>query len=263
MARKTATKKTAPTPRQPAKTLRFSFPCTPAQWVGFDADAIADHSDAVRTAPHLLKLALPPASSKQRSSDGTLKILCVMPEIEPSIKAVDDLSDIAAEAEPDQAEQRWRQYKLALQRQLQHRFADHAALCSGVTVDIVPTDVDIEDDGFHVAMPDSLPNRHVDAADYDLVFIDADYRTGKLSRAVADAVEHCAASTVYYLANVSTATGQTLPQTLSAMVSVVAAAIEQRRRQVVMEWAAPLPCVAAVGEDDAAVDAAVLKWARR
>lgn len=259
MARKAATKKTISTPAPQSRQPRAYVP--PASRP-FNADALADHSDMIRSAEHLRPLALPPASTPQPRNTSTIRVLCVMPEVEPTYKVADEFEETDGPQYTFENQQLKRRQRLA-EKQLQHRFANHLEQSTGIAVDLVPTDNDVEDDGLYVAMPDKQPNRRAIVTNYDIIFVDADYRTGKLSRAVADALSSVSPERIYYVDNVLKANKQTVPQTLSALVAVVQAEIARRAAQVPMPWAAPLPTLPAVDEDDAAVDAAILKWARR
>ena len=248
--RKPATKPVAALPRRSARYASQPFCPNP-----FDADAIAEHSDAVRSAPHLASLGLPAVAVPKPG----FRILCVMPDLETPHKVwehfaaqADDLSDVLVDAtdeaekaayEAEQAARRRRD--IAADFNLQLRVMKLAET-PGFTVDIVAERECAVLDVYELRLAD----RFVDPATYDVIFIDADDRQAR-------ALERCGAKRVVLVGDCKNQPHAIAP-TLTALYGVIADELMLQRRQLRFDWAAPELPLPVTGVDDAAVDERIL-----
>lgn len=246
--------KAATFPRAPVR--RYTY--TPQPFVGnpFDASAIADHSDAVRSAEHLRPLGLPPV--EQEPTKPGFRILCAMPELETphaALEKMDDqiiaLEDHVEETTEDQI--RAAEQLAALKRRrdicadinlLQLRLMNLAET-SGFTVDVIDANQCAVEGVYEMRFAD----RFVDPSTYDVVFIDANDRD-------ALGLARCGAKRVVLVGDQKNQPHAVTP-TLTALYRVIVEELGLRRAQIKMPWAAPDVTLPPVSEDEAAVDAAI------
>jgi hypothetical protein len=242
---------------KPGKASRKPKTFTPN---AFDPAAIAAHSDAIRSAPWLASLGLPP--HEQSSSTPGFRILCVIPDVDASHNVLDYFDNVKsaaadAEYEADQngdvesyraANERFcaagRRRNIAADLKLQERLL--ALTETSFIVDCADEDGEID-------------GAAVDQSSYDVVFLDAD-------SAKCRSFERCGAKCIVLVDNVKRETVtrgiRTVPATLTALYRVVGDELALRRRQLAMPWAAlalplPMPLL-----DDAAVDEVILRWSK-
>lgn len=220
----------------------------------FDADVIAEHSDAVRSAPWLASLGLPDVETVTPSSG--FRILCVMPDLETPSKVWDHFCDEVQRFEDAvfdtentderaildaEAASARRRRDIAADFNLQLRVMKLAET-PGFVVDVVA-----ERDRIFVITDES----DIDPATYDVVFIDANDR-------YARTLERCGAKRVVLVGDRKNQPHAITP-TLTACYRVVADELMLRRRQLRFDWAAPELPLPVPSEDDAAVDEAILR----
>lgn len=257
----TATSTVTATKKSPAKrTLAArSYVSRPLSTV-YNQALIAEHSDAIRSAPFLASLGLPPAEQPAIPPD--FRILCVMPELETPRKVYEHFNDLVGDL--------WSQIQDALGDAARAADADTAWIAATKRRDIT-ADLRLQDRmlalsevrGFTVdAVGENhasvlgdyefrLATRFVDPSTYDVVFIDAD-------DPAAMALARCGAKRVVLVGDTKNQPRAVAP-TLTALYGVVSEEIAIRNRQLGFDWAAPTPVVPTLDSHDAAVDAEIVR----
>jgi hypothetical protein len=234
---------------------------TPTLFCGnpFDADATAEHSDAVRSAPWLASLGLPPVEAA--SPKPGFSILCVMPNLETPRAVYEHFDDkkqhledqaLDAEATGDSAPAiraealaTMRRRDIAADFNLQLRLMKLAETL-GFVVDIVAEKECAVLDVYELRFAD----RFVDPATYDIVFVDAD-------DCAAMALSRCGAKRVVLVGDQKNQPAAVAP-TLTALYRVVHDELMLRRAQLRFDWAAPELPLPHISEDDVAVDKQII-----
>ncbi len=228
----------------------------------YDQALIAEHSDAIRSAPFLASLGLPPA--EQLALPSGFRVLCVMPKLETPRKVYEHFDDLVGDlrsqiqdaldegdaARAADADTAWmaatKRRDIAADLRLQDRMLALSEVC-GFTIDAVGENQAsvLGDYEFRLA------TRFVDPSTYDVVFIDADDR-------FAMALARCGAKRVVLVGDTKNQPRAVAP-TLTALYGVVSEEIAIRNRQLGFAWAAPAPAVPTLDSHDAAVDAEIVR----
>lgn len=222
----------------------------------FDAAAIADHHDAVAAAPWLAGVATPTplAAPSQR-----LRVLCVIPEVEADSEVLDKIDDMldAGDVNGETARALDRR-RLVAELRLHERlmaYIGEGSLCPEIVLDRVTDSDDVR--GLEVEVADRIVGtrqltRTANAADYDLVFVDEG------QHGIIGALPSSRLAIVGGLGAGKRGCSHHVHATISALLRRIGDEVEQRRAQMTMPWAAPLPTVPAPSLDDAEVDAMVM-----
>lgn len=232
----------------------------------YNQAAIAEHSDAIRSAPFLSSLGLPPI--EQPAPPTGFRVLCVMPDLETPRKAYEHFDDLvgdlasqiqdaldegnaerAGELAVSEAEATKRR-DIAANFRLQERMLALSEV-AGFTVDVVSEN----HASVAVEYEFRLATRFVDPFTYDVVFIDADDR-------FAMALANCGAKRIVLVGDTKNQPRAVAP-TLTSLYGVVSEEIAIRNRQLGFDWAAPAPVVPTLDSHDAAVDAEIVRLSLR
>lgn len=196
-------------------------------------------------------------------------MLCVLDGVEADYRVLDYFDDEAARLE-DEAD--------CSEDSINHAVLDTAAeiakrqraiaekkLCArllavqlpGVDLDVADEDSPIDDVNGEV----KVGGKWVKVADYDLVLVDNEAASCRYL------VAGLPLSRVAFVANVKaerrdTRGRQVIPATLTALLRRVGDLVADRRRQLVMPWGAEISSPPAPSADDAAVDEAIVRFAR-
>lgn len=228
----------------------------------YNQAVITEHSDAIRSAPFLASLGLPPA--EQPASPVGFRVLCVMPELETPRKVYEHFDDLVGdlasqiqdardESDPARAGELTERLRETTKRRditadfnLQLRMMKLAET-PGFIVDIV--------DAHQCAVLDVYEMAHsthfVDPSTYDVVFIDADDR-------FAMALANCGAKRVVLVGDTKNQPRAVAP-TLTSLYGVISEEITIRNRQIGFDFAAPPLAVPTLDNHDAAIDAEIVR----
>lgn len=213
----------------------------------FDADAIAAHHDAVAAAPWLSGTATLSAEMPRRGS--SLRF----PGVESYYKILDDFEEAAHRLEEEAYDDGGDGIAAA-------EAAAPARRCRAIAEQMLSV-------RFGNAVTIILPGvgyqtRRVDLADYDLVFVDENWKPA------CAAVAELSPSRVAYITDVKQEHTDPrsrrcrIPATLTALLRRLGDEVELRRQQITMSWTPSLPTVSAPTLDDSVVDAAITTHAR-
>lgn len=256
-------------PRNRAAKLRAPFISNP-----FNREAIAAHHDAVIAAPWLAGLATP---GPEPAPPPRPRVLCVLDGVEADYRVLnyfDALADkleyeaTVADADDRSCEARDiydkvdRAKKLRAVAELKLSARLLAFQLSGVDLDISEEDEPIDDVHGEVKVGGNKEGeKWVKVTDYDLVLVDNEAASCRYL------VAGLPPSRVAFVANVKAerrdARGrQVIPATLTALLRRVGDLVADRRRQLVLPWGAEIVYPSAPSADDAAVDEAIVRFAR-
>ena len=256
-------KRKASTVKAPSKSTLAarSYVSRPLSTV-YNQAAIAEHSDAIRSAPFLASLGLPPV--EQPAPPAGFRVLCVMPDLETPRKVYEHFDDLVGDlasqiqdaldegdaARAADADTAWiaatKRRDITADFNLQLRMMKLAET-PGFIVDIV--------DAHQCAVLDLYEMAHstrfVDPSTYDVVFIDA-------NDAQARALDGCGAKRVVLVGDTKNQPRAVAP-TLTTLYGVISEEIAIRNRQIGFDFAAPPLAVPTLDNHDAAIDAEIVR----
>jgi len=256
MAKRKASSVKAPSKRTQAARNYVSRPLSTV----YNQTAIADHSDAIRSAPFLASLGLPPV--EQPTLPPGFRVLCVMPDLETPRKVYEHFDDLVGdlasqiqdaldEGDAERAGELAAKETEATKRRditadfnLQLRVMKLAET-QGFVVDIVDAHQCAVLDVYEMAHA----SRFVDPSTYDAMFIDA-------NDPAAMALTRCGAKRVVLVGDTKNQSRVVAP-TLTSLYGVVSEEIAIRNRQLGFDWAAPVPAVPTLDNHDVAIDAEI------
>jgi len=258
MAKRKASSVKAPSKRTQAARNYVSRPLSTV----YNQTAIADHSDAIRSAPFLASLGLPPV--EQPTLPPGFRVLCVMPDLETPRKVYEHFDDLVGdlasqiqdaldEGDAERAGELAAKETEATKRRditadfnLQLRMMKLAETPGFVVNVISETEASVLGD-----YEFRLATRFVDPSTYDVVFIDA-------NDAQARALDGCGAKRVVLVGDTKNQPRAVAP-TLTALYIVISSEIAIRNRQLGFDFAAPQLVVPTLDNHDAAVDAEIVR----
>lgn len=239
----------------------------PKPFVGnpYNQELIAAHHDAVAAAPWLAGMATP---EPEAAHSPRLRVLCVLGDAEADHKVLDHFDDAGSEALYDAdwtdsdvrrseclvVEEAAKRRRIIAEQKLAARLA--SVQIAGVDLDIAEEDGPIDDVHGEV----KVGGQWVKVADYDLVFLNNEWVACRYLAAGLPP------SRVAFVANVKAerwdGRRQVIPATLTAVLRRVGDLVADRRRQLAMPWGIEPAYPPAPSADDAAVDEAIVRFAR-
>lgn len=261
-------KRKASTVKAPSKRTQAA-----RNYVVYNQTAIAEHSDAIRSAPFLASLGLPPV--EQPAPPTGFHVLCVMPDLETPRKVYEHFDDLVGDlasqiqdaldegdaARAADADTAWiaatKRRDITADFNLQLRMMKLAET-PGFIVDIVDAHQCAVLDLYEMAhsTPSQLAlaaalTRFVDPSTYDVVFIDA-------NDAQARTLDGCGAKRVVLVGDTKNQPRAVAP-TLTTLYGVISEEIAIRNRQIGFDFAASPLAVPTLDEHDAAIDAEIVR----
>jgi len=253
---------TVKAPRSYSAKRAASWPVSRPLSTVYNQTAIAEHSDAIRSAPFLASLGLPPV--EQPALPPGFRVLCVMPDLETPRKVYEHFDDLvgdlasqiqdaldegdaerAGELAAKEAEATKRR-DITANFRLQERMLALSEV-AGFTVDVVSEN----HASVAVEYEFRLATRFVDPSTYDVVFLDADDR-------FAMALANCGARRVVLVGDTKNQPRAVAP-TLTALYGVISEEIAIRNRQLGFDFAASQLAVPTLDNHDAAIDAEIVR----